>query len=211
MVEGSKVASSARAAQDSRKYAGAFSFDAETKGDATPAQLEEAWYAELKKLQTETVGEQELQKVKNQAMADSYRRLQNNFFLMIQLAYAEALGDWSEINKESAKIQAVTAEDIKRVANTYFGKNNRSVAVYTRKEGAAPAADADLAALPGPMQGMARQAAQKIAQETDGAKLKEGLAQLEAQAAQVPPQMAPVMDYLKKKMQERIGQLEGGK
>jgi hypothetical protein len=144
-------------------------------------------------------------------MADSYRRLQSNFFLMIQLAYAEALGDWSEINKESAKIQAVTAEDIKRVANTYFGKNNRSVAVYTRKEGAAPAADADLAALPGPMQGMARQAAQKIAQETDGAKLKEGLAQLEAQAAQVPPQMAPVMDYLKKKMQERIGQLEGGK
>jgi UDP-N-acetylglucosamine--N-acetylmuramyl-(pentapeptide) pyrophosphoryl-undecaprenol N-acetylglucosamine transferase len=70
---------------------------------------------------------------------------------------------------------------------------------------------AGLAALPGPMQGMARQAAQKIAQETDGAKLKEGLAQLEAQAAQVPPQMAPVMDYLKKKMQERIGQLEGGK
>jgi predicted Zn-dependent peptidase len=211
MVEGSQVASSASARQDSRKYGGAFSFDAETKGSATPAQLEEAWYAELKKLQTETVGEQELQKVKNQAMADSYRRLQNNFFLMIQLAYAEALGDWSEINKESAKIQAVTAEDIKRVANTYFGRNNRSVAVYTRKEGAAPAADADLAALPGPMQGMARQAAQKIAQETDGAKLKEGLAQLEAQAAQVPPQMAPVMDYLKKKMQERIGQLEGGK
>lgn len=211
MVEGSQVASSAQARQDSRKYGGAFSFEAETKGSSTPAQLEDGWYAELKKLQTETVGEQELQKVKNQAMADSYRRLQNNFFLMIQLAYAEALGDWSEINKESAKIQAVTAEDIKRVANTYFGKSNRSVAVYTRKEGAAPAADADLAALPGPMQGMARQAAQKIAQETDGAKLKEGLAQLEAQAAQVPPQMAPVMDYLKKKMQERIGQLEGGK
>ncbi len=211
MVEGKQVASSASARQDSRKYGGAFSFEAETKGSATPAQLEEAWYEELKKLQAETVGEQELQKVKNQAMADSYRRLQNNFFLMIQLAYAEALGDWSEINKESAKIQAVTAEDIKRVANTYFAKTNRSVAVYTRKEGAAPAADADLAALPGPMQGMARQAAQKIAQETDGAKLKEGLAQLEAQAAQVPPQMAPVLEYLKKKMQERIGQLEGGK
>ena len=211
MVEGKEVASSASARQDSRKYGGAFSFDAETKGDATPRQLEEAWYAELERLQKEPVGEQELQKVKNQAMADSYRRLQNNFFLMIQLAYAEALGDWSEINKESAKIQAVTAEDIKRVANAYFGKNNRSVAIYTRKEGAAPAADADLAALPGPMQGMARQAAQKIAQETDGAKLKEGLAQLEAQAAQVPPQMAPVLEYLKKKMQERIGQLEGGK
>jgi predicted Zn-dependent peptidase len=211
MVEGKQVASSARAAQDSRKYGGAFSFEAETKGDATPAQLEEGWYAELKRLQDEPVGEQELQKVKNQAMADSYRRLQNNFFLMIQLAYAEALGDWSEINKESAKIQAVAAEDIKRVANQYFGKNNRSVATYTRKAGAAPAADPDVAALPAPMQAMARQAAKKIAEEKDAAKLKEGLAQLEQQAAQVPPQMAPVLDYLKKKMNARLAELEAAK
>jgi predicted Zn-dependent peptidase len=211
MVEGKQVASSARAAQDSRKYGGAFSFEAETKGDATPAQLEEGWYAELKRLQDEPVGAQELQKVKNQAMADSYRRLQNNFFLMIQLAYAEALGDWSEINKESAKIQAVTAEDIKRVANQYFGRNNRSVATYTRKAGAAPAADPDLAALPAPMQAMARQAAKKISEEKDAAKLKEGLGQLEQQAAQVPPQMAPVLDYLKKKMNARIAELEAAK
>jgi predicted Zn-dependent peptidase len=211
MVEGKQVASSARAAQDSRKYGGAFSFEAETKGDATPAQLEEGWYSELKRLQDEPVGAQELQKVKNQAMADSYRRLQNNFFLMIQLAYAEALGDWSEINKESAKIQAVTAEDIKRVANQYFGRNNRSVATYTRKAGAAPAADPDLAALPAPMQAMARQAAKKISEEKDAAKLKEGLGQLEQQAAQVPPQMAPVLDYLKKKMNARIAELEAAK
>ncbi len=208
MVEGSKVASSAGAQQDSRKYAGAFSFDAETKGDSTPAQLEEGWYAELKKLQTEAVPAGELQKVKNQAMADSYRRLQSNFFLLIQLAQAEALGDWSEINKESAKIQAVTAEDIKRVANQYFDKTNRSVATYTRKAGATVAADPELAALPGPMQGMARQAAKKISEEKDAGKLKEGLTQLRDQAAQVPPQMAPVMEYLMKKMEARIAELE---
>jgi predicted Zn-dependent peptidase len=208
MVEGSKVASSAGAQQDSRKYAGAFSFDAETKGDSTPAQLEEGWYAELKKLQTEAVPAGELQKVKNQAMADSYRRLQSNFFLLIQLAQAEALGDWSEINKESAKIQAVTAEDIKRVANQYFDKTNRSVATYTRKAGATVAADPELAALPGPMQGMARQAAKKISEEKDAGKLKEGLTQLRDQAAQVPPQMAPVMEYLMKKMEARITELE---
>jgi hypothetical protein len=208
MVEGSKVASSARASQDSRKYAGAFSFEAETKGDATPAQLEEGWYAELAKLQAEPVGEQELQKVKNQAMADSYRRLQSNFFLMIQLAMAESMGDWSEINKESAKIQAVTAEDVKRVANTYFAKTNRSVATYRRKAGEAVAVDPELAALPAPAQGMARQAAKKISEETDLAKLREGLAQMEAQAAQVPPQMAPVLEFLRKKMNDRIAELE---
>ena len=208
MVEGTKVASSAGAQQDSRKYAGAFSFEAETKGDSTPVQLEEGWYAELKKLQTEAVPAEELQKVKNQAMADSYRRLQSNFFLLIQLAQAEALGDWSEINKESAKIQAVTAEDIKRVANQYFDKTNRSVATYTRKAGVAVAADPDLAALPGPMQAMARQAAKKIGEEKDADKLKEGLTQLRDQAAQVPPQMAPVMEYLMKKMEARIAELE---
>jgi len=208
MVEGSKVASSAGAQQDSRKYAGAFSFEAETKGESTPVQLEEGWYAELKKLQTEAVPAEELQKVKNQAMADSYRRLQSNFFLLIQLAQAEALGDWSEINKESAKVQAVTAEDIKRVANQYFDKTNRSVATYTRKAGATMAADPELAALPGPMQGMARQAAKKIGEEKDADKLKEGLTQLRDQAAQVPPQMAPVMEYLLKKMEARIAELE---
>ena len=208
MVEGTKVASSAGAQQDSRKYAGAFSFEAETKGDSTPVQLEEGWYGELKKLQTEAVPAGELQKVKNQAMADSYRRLQSNFFLLIQLAQAEALGDWSEINKESAKIQAVTAEDIKRVANQYFDKTNRSVATYTRKAGATMAADPELAALPGPMQGMARQAAKKIGEEKDADKLKEGLTQLRDQAAQVPPQMAPVMEYLMKKMEARITELE---
>ena len=208
MVEGTKVASSAGARQDSRKYAGAFSFEAETKGDSTPVQLEEGWYAELKKLQTEAVPAEELQKVKNQAMADSYRRLQSNFFLLIQLAQAEALGDWSEINKESAKIQAVTAEDIKRVATQYFDKTNRSVATYTRKAGATMAADPELAALPGPMQGMARQAAKKIGEEKDADKLKEGLTQLRDQAAQVPPQMAPVMEYLMKKMEARITELE---
>ena len=208
MVEGSKVASSAGAQQDSRKYAGAFSFEAETKGESTPVQLEEGWYAELKKLQTEAVPAEELQKVKNQAMADSYRRLQSNFFLLIQLAQAEALGDWSEINKESAKVQAVTAEDIKRVANQYFDKTNRSVATYTRKAGATMAADPELAALPGPMQGMARQAAKKIGEEKDADKLKEGLTQLRDQAAQVPPQMAPVMEYLMKKMEARITELE---
>jgi hypothetical protein len=159
-------------------------------------------------LQTEAVPAEELQKVKNQAMADSYRRLQSNFFLLIQLAQAEALGDWSEINKESAKIQAVTAEDIKRVANQYFDKTNRSVATYTRKAGVAVAADPDLAALPGPMQAMARQAAKKIGEEQDAAKLKEPLEQLREQAAQVPPQMVPVMEYLIKKMEARIAELE---
>jgi hypothetical protein len=34
---------------------------------------------------------------------------------------------------------------------------------------------------------------------------------MDAQAAQVPPAMAPVLGYLKKKMTDRIAELEAGK
>jgi predicted Zn-dependent peptidase len=208
MVEGAGIASGAAARPDPRKYAGAFSFTAETKGDATPARLEEAWYAELKRLQDEPVSERELQKVKNQAAADQYRRLQSNLFLMIQLGMYEAMGSWRDLNTENAKIQAVTAEDIQRVARTYFGEKNRAVATYLRKAGAAPEADAELAALPAPMQAMARQALKQLESMNDPEMLRGQLAAMDAQAAQVPPQMRPVLEFLRKKLAARLEALE---
>jgi hypothetical protein len=209
MIEGSSIASSARANYDGRKYAGAFSFGAETKGDSTPEQLEQAWYGELKKLQDELVPERELQKVKNGVAADSYRRLQSNFSLLVQLAFAENSLGWQEINSMPTKLQAVTAADIQRVAKTYFDASNRSVATYKRKVGAAPAGeDPDLAALPAPMRARAKQMAAQLMQTTDPAELREGLVGMEAQSAQVPPQMKPMFDYMKKKMQGRIAELE---
>ncbi len=50
MILGKEIASSAFAGQNSGKYAGSFSFGAETKGDASPEQLEQAWYAELNRI-----------------------------------------------------------------------------------------------------------------------------------------------------------------
>lgn len=210
MVEGSKIASSASAQQDSRRMAGAFSFSAETKGDATPAQLEEAWYRELKRLQDELVGDEELQKVKNNVAADSYRGLQSNFRLMIGLAYEEALGGWEEINEQPRKLQAVTAADIQRVARKYFDSNNRSVATYLRKASASSstAEDPDISALPAPMQARARQMVAQIMKESDAAALRTAIEQMSSQAAQMPPAMKPMMDLMMKKMQERITQLE---
>ena len=133
LVEGRGIASSARASSDTRKYAGLFAFDAETRGAATPEQLEAAWYEELAKLQNEELPERELRKVKNRVAAGNYRRLENNMSLLIQLAFAEALLDWREINDGPKKYEAVTAADIKRVAEKYFTPTNRSVAVYRRQ------------------------------------------------------------------------------
>jgi predicted Zn-dependent peptidase len=133
LVEGRGIAGSARSSSDTRKYAGLFSFEAETRGDATPEQLEAAWYEELAKLQQAEVPERELRKVKNRVAAGNYRRLENNMSLLIQLAFAEAVLDWREINDGPKKYEAVTAADIQRVAKKYFAPTNRSVAVYRRQ------------------------------------------------------------------------------
>jgi predicted Zn-dependent peptidase len=209
MVEGRGIAADASVAQEGRKYAGAFSFSAEVKGDASPAELEEAWYAEIERLRQEPVPAGELQKVKNQFAASNFRRLKSNFFLLVQLGYLEGLGTWEEINDGPRRIDAVTADDVQRVARTYFAPTNRSVATYLRKAGmsAEPVDDA-LAALPAPMQAQARAAAKQIAAETDLARLVEGRGQLEAQLERMPPEAKPFFDYILGCIDARLAELE---
>ena len=55
----------------------------------------------------------------------------------MQLIHNDGNGDWREINEAGAKVQAVTAADVQRVARQYFTKENRAVAIYTRKAGEA--------------------------------------------------------------------------
>ena len=55
--------------------------------------------------------------------------------ILMQLIFNDGLADWREINAAGPKHQAVTAEEIKRVANQYFTRENRNVAIYTRKAG----------------------------------------------------------------------------
>ncbi len=82
--------------------------------------VEAALLAEIELLKKEPVSERELAKVKNQNLANSFRRLQSNFYLLLQLLFYDVLGDWQYLNTSPAEIQAVTAEDVMRVANTYF-------------------------------------------------------------------------------------------
>ena len=76
---------------------------------------------------------EELQKVKNEFSAGEYRRLTANTPILMELLQYEGEGDWHEINDEGAKIQAVTAADIQRVATTYFTRENCVTGIYKRK------------------------------------------------------------------------------
>jgi len=209
LIEGRENASSAQATQEGRKYAGAFSFTAEVKGEHEPSELEQAWNEEITRIQSELVDAHELQKVKNQFAAQNYRQLRSNFFLLVQLGYAEALGGWEEINTAPAKIDAVTAEDIQRVAKKYFTKTNSSVAIYTRKAGSVESTeDPELAGLPPQMQQMVKGALKKIAAEIDAEKLRTRVTEMMGQASQLPPEAKPAFDYMLKKMTERLNELD---
>ena len=133
LVEGRGIAATAQASSDTRKYAGLFAVAAQARGAATAADLEQAWYEELARLQKDGVPERELRKVKNRVAAQNYRKLENNMSLLVQLAFAEAVLDWREINEGPAKYEGVTAADLQRVLGKYFNETNRSVATYRRK------------------------------------------------------------------------------
>jgi hypothetical protein len=58
---------------------------------------------------------------------------------------------------------------------------------------------------------MAKQALQQIQAQTDPAKLREGIARMQAMAAQAPAEMKPALDLVLKRAQERLAALEAGK
>jgi len=133
LVLTNEVATEAWGHQMSQKWAGAFNIGGEAKDGRTPAEVEAAIYAELEKLATTEVPPEELQKVKNNFAAAEYRKLTSNSAILMQLMHYTGMGDWRAINEAGAKYQAVTAADVQRVVKTYFTKENRAVATYTRK------------------------------------------------------------------------------
>ena len=98
--------------------------------------LELAVDNEISKLQTELISDEEFEKLRN--MIESDFILGNSSMAGI----AESLADYyvykhstNLINTEIDKFMAVTKEDIKRVANTYFIPTNRVILYYLPKEG----------------------------------------------------------------------------
>ena len=120
---------------------------------------------------------------------------------------AEGAGDWREINGAGPRVQAVTAADLRRVAATYFTRENRAVATYTRKSGAA-ADDPDLAGLSDQQKPVARKVLAAIKAEANLAALQQRAQQLEEQLAKAEAKTQPFLKLLRKKTQERIAELE---
>jgi predicted Zn-dependent peptidase len=208
LVQGREIVNEIGASIDLKKFAGTIQLEATIKEGVEPALVEAAIDEELERLRTEPVGELELQKVKNQAKANAYRRLSSGFFIAIQLMFYDGLGDWRYINTRAAELDAVTAEDLTRAAETYLKPERRTVGVFLRAEGAEPE-DPELAGLPPQAQAMARQALGQVESADDPARLQQMVSELEGALAGVPPEMRPALELVLKRARARLAALEG--
>ena len=125
----SKKATSAGASSGNNHDPGLFTASAQ----AEPGQLDavrDALVQTLEGLSATPFTKEEVEraKVRNRR---SHEAMQSNSTSMAQaLSSASALGDWRLLFLQRDRIEAVTAEDVNRVAKTYFKKPNRTVGLY---------------------------------------------------------------------------------
>jgi len=87
----------------------------------------------MEKLKAEPLGAEELQKVKNEAKANAYRRLSSPFYIALQLLVYDGLGDWHYINTYAEEVDRVGAADLQRVAKSWFPPDLKNVGTLLPK------------------------------------------------------------------------------
>ena len=103
--------------------------------EATPAEgktvndLEVALKDEIKKLQQNLVSNEELQRIKAQVLASDIFQKDSNFYQAMELGILETVGlGWQKADEYVAKINQVTAEQVRDVAKKYLIEDHLSVA-----------------------------------------------------------------------------------
>ena len=106
-----------------------FWFFAAAQPGHTPEALERALMQEVERLKTEPVSSTELERAKNQIEASFVFRQDSVYSRASTLARFEQVGGWRRRDQFVPAILAVTAQDLQRVARTYFSDASRNVGV----------------------------------------------------------------------------------
>lgn len=109
---------------------------AQPKQGVDPAACEKAIYEEFEHAKSAAVDDQELTKAKNIRLVEFYREMRTiNGRANTIGTYEVFFGDYKKLFEAAKNYSAVTKEDVQRVANTYFGANNRTVATLLPDHG----------------------------------------------------------------------------
>ncbi|PKK83850.1 MAG: peptidase M16 [candidate division Zixibacteria bacterium HGW-Zixibacteria-1] len=97
--------------------------------DFTNAENESMILSEIEKVRTEPIPDSELEKIKAKAKSGLINALASNSGMAAQLAdYYFTKGDWRELFKEIDRVNALTADDLKKAAEKYLDPDKRVVA-----------------------------------------------------------------------------------
>lgn len=128
LVYNQQIASQVYAGSESMKFPGIFQVVVAMRPGKNPDQALNGVYHELFQLQKTKVPDEELRKVKNQITKSYVDNLKTVAGKAQALANAEVLlGDYSTIFSDLDRYEAVTAEQIQKVAEQYFKPEGRSV------------------------------------------------------------------------------------
>ncbi len=109
---------------------GLFIMEGKPMPDYSMDQAIDFLWNEIKQIQDEGIGERELQKLINKVESSLVYSEVNILNKAMNLAFYEHLGDVELINKQSQIYNAITAQDIQKVAQKYLTQNNCSLLRY---------------------------------------------------------------------------------
>jgi zinc protease len=122
LVRGKQLAVSADASYDLlSRLDSLFELSATPVEGKTLTDLEAALKAEVTKLQQTLISPEELQRIKAQVLASDVYEKDSNFYQAMQLGMLETVGlPWQKADEYVAKINQVTAEQVRDVAKKYL-------------------------------------------------------------------------------------------
>jgi zinc protease len=104
--------------------------DANPANGHTVEQVKAAVLEEIGKLQRAPVTDEELARVKAQAVAGNVFERDSVFYQAMKLGQYETVGlDWQSVDDYVERVRAVTARQVQQVAQKYLNEDNMTVAV----------------------------------------------------------------------------------
>jgi len=135
LVREAGIATTINTYSSTLKHGGSFSILGIPQKGIDIQSLEKEIYNEIEKLKNEPVTDEELEKAKNQVLAQTIYRQDSAAGIGFALGWWEIEGDaWQNINRYPEEVQKLTKEDILEVAQKYFRKDNRTVGYLLPKE-----------------------------------------------------------------------------
>lgn len=117
------------------KYPGLFMIFAIPNQGVDLADIEEAIYEEIERIRDGDIQESELERIRTNSRASAIRSLSSNQGMALNFAQAHAKrGSWRSIFQDLDEMENITADDLQRVAETYFRKQTRTVGMIQTRD-----------------------------------------------------------------------------